>query len=48
MKKPDEFKNWCKLNGISPRSHDESVAWAAWCECYRLLIAKIKEAGNDK
>lgn len=44
MKKPQAFTDWCKANGIPARSHDESVAWASWRECYRLLVEKFAEA----
>lgn len=45
MKKPIEFVEWCASIGIPRRSHDESVAWAAWLKCYELIIERIK---NDR
>lgn len=47
MKKPDEFREWCKAKGIAPRSHDFSVALAAWTECEKQITAKMsKECGH--
>lgn len=44
MKKPEAFTKWCESNGIAKRSHDESVAWAAWTASYTNVINKIKES----
>jgi hypothetical protein len=46
MNKPQAFKDWCKAHGIATRSHDESVAWAAWVASYTNVINKIKENIN--
>jgi|DEB0MinimDraft_10_1074344.scaffolds.fasta_scaffold41047_2 hypothetical protein len=46
MKKPIEFTEWCASMGIAKRSHDESIAWAAWLKCYELIIERIKDGGQ--
>jgi hypothetical protein len=36
------FKEWCDKIGISPKSHDYSIAKAAWQEAVRVTINAFK------
>jgi hypothetical protein len=48
MKKPDEFHAWCEKSNIAPKSHDYSIAWASWQECYYFMLKKIAEKNTKE
>ncbi len=42
------FKAWCERNGISPHSHDYSIAKAAWMEAVRLVWEAMEKAAKKE
>jgi hypothetical protein len=40
------FKEWCAKMGITPRSHDYSIAKAAWQEAIKKVIETFAKASK--
>jgi hypothetical protein len=42
------FKEWCDKIGISPKSHDYSIAKAAWQEAVRVTVNAVKQVATKE
>lgn len=42
------FKLWCEKMGIPPRSHDASIAKAAWQEAVKVTVESVKQIAKGE